>query len=371
MTSSRAPERPAVRLATPAELADAAPGHAAFVGRPVDPAEFDPTLPQHHAAWAAFSARTVRLPRGGHEGEWLLLELGLKPVLRQALPATRLPAFAARCARRGLVFARGSSVGVGREAQDGDLVYVARDLAQAEAARDTEAALLAAQRGGDDGEGGGASGAIASDITSTPAPTRRLRDAHAARALGALLGFPPCCVDAFVQVARDGRDEKAGMLDHALAASRAFHPRLNNLSLGAFHYIGWSPCRFDCPASLALADQSADALQKRDEAAWLVVDRLLARPRFWSDERRQLIVSGRWDGRALRFKSVRTPWALDADDRHRASEWLYFADAAGELIGGGALVPGQEGWTLHRAGREPSAWAPPKEARWLPWGWGT
>jgi hypothetical protein len=340
-----------VSLVTPAELEDASTGHAAFLGRAVEPASFDPSRPEHHAAWAAFARRSVRLPRGGHEGEWLLLELGLKPVLRQALPEARMDAFAARCARRGLVFARGGSAGVGREAQAGDLVYVARDLGLAEAARDVEAELLRAQR------------------TALDDGARRRRDADAARALGELLGFPPCCVDAFVQVARDGRDEKAGMLEHALARSEAFHPRLNNLSLAAFHYIGWSPCRFDCPASLAIADAAAAELRRRDEAAWAVVDRLLARPRLWSDERRQLIFAGRWRDGALRFRSVQTPWALDADDRHRATEWLHYATWATPLVGGGALVPGPAAWTLHRAGAPPRPWPPPPGPP-IPWGKG-
>ena len=411
--AARARARGTVSLPTPDELAAAAPAYAASTGRPIDATSFDPTRPENAAAWAAFSRRTVRLPRGGHEGEWLLLELGLKPVLRQWLPPERLDGFAARCARRGLVFARGSAEGIGREARRDCLVYVARDAGRAEAARDAETALLARQ------------GQPRADAT------RRAGDADAARALGALLGFPACCIDAFVAVARDGRDEKAGMLRYALLRSEAFHARLNNLSLGAFHYIGWSPCRFDCPDSLAIASRAAEELRRRDEAAFVVVERILARPRLWFEERRQLIFSGRFEGGVLRFKAVRTPWALDGDDRHRALEWLHYADVAGPLIGGGALVPGGTGrarpratggapgpgrrgrakprttgcapdpgqsegtagapgpdqaegtrpgpeqgglgageaaWTLHRAGREPMPWSPSAGGLFVPFG---
>lgn len=348
---------PAGPLVSPEELVAAAPAHAAWIGHSVDPLAYDPARPEHATTWSAFTRRSVRLPRGGHEGEWLLLELGLKPVLRSWLFDARLDALAPRCRRRGLVLVRGSAAGIGRPAPRADLhgpapnatpgprrapaglVYVARDRGQAEAARDAESALLADQR------------------QVTDDDTRRRRDAHAARILGGLLGFPRCCVDAFSEVARDGRDERAGMLEHALAHSEAFAPRLNNLSLGAFHYIGWSPCRFDCAPSLAIADEAAAELRRRDQGAFVVVERILGRPRLWFDERRQLIFSGRFADGVLRFGSVRTPWALDGDDRHRALEWLFYAELAPLLIGGGALVQDGDGWTLHRSGEPPRPWS--------------
>jgi hypothetical protein len=353
-----------MRAPDPTALLQAASTYADLTGDAVDADASDPTLPHNAALWSAFTRKTVRLPRGGHEGEWLLLELGLKPVLRQWLPEPRLAAFAARCRRRGLVFEVGASDGVGRGPKEGVLVYVARDAGAAAEARDVEAELLRGQQGAD------LDSASTGTEASPASADRQTRDAVAARALGTLLGFPTCCIDAFVDVARDGRDEKSGMLRRALAHTDAFHPRLNNLSLGAFHYIGWYPCRFDCPDSLRIAGQAAAELKRRDEAAFVVTERILARPRHWVSERRQLIFSGRVTGQGLRFKAVRTPWALDGDDRHVALEWIFYRSVAAPLTEGGALVPGDDAWTLFRRDRPPQPWRPPAGGLFVPFGVG-
>lgn len=79
-------------------------------------------------------------------------------------------------------------------------------------------------------------------------PTR-----HAAE-LGALFGYPPCCVAAFVAQ----RTRHDNSLNRYLIAARTRAPgpwpwQLNELAL---RLIAFYPCRYDCPRACAVADQT-------------------------------------------------------------------------------------------------------------------
>ena len=79
-------------------------------------------------------------------------------------------------------------------------------------------------------------------------PTR-----HAAE-LGALFGYPPCCVAAFVAQ----RTRHDNSLNRYLIAARTTAPgpwpwQLNELAL---RLIAFYPCRYDCPRARAVADQT-------------------------------------------------------------------------------------------------------------------
>ncbi len=189
--------------------------------------------------------------------EWLALLAGVKPALRLLRDARRAQAEAAAARRRGFAI---EVVALGARA----IVYVARTPAAARAVRDAEAAALPGQ-----------------------APRARF-DPAPHEALGALLGFPPCCVVAFVARIARGADVAAdGGRAHedwiaateAAARSAALDARANVFERD--HLPGWlshEPCRFDCPASLAYADRVIAVARAHDRVGADHLARRLAAP---------------------------------------------------------------------------------------------
>jgi hypothetical protein len=95
--------------------------------------------------------------------------------------------------------------------------------------------------------------------------------------LGALLGFPPCCVDEFgarlrrgVTRRADGRDAHEDFVaaECAKGASRRFLARLNDLSPDRrVRIVTFYPCRYDCPAAAAYASDVFAAAERFDRGA--------------------------------------------------------------------------------------------------------
>jgi hypothetical protein len=96
--------------------------------------------------------------------------------------------------------------------------------------------------------------------------------------IGELLGYPPCCVEAFCARARPVE----GVADAFRAARAAWLPRpyarLNNtlLPMGR-SLISFEPCAYDCAAALAVAERIAEALDMIDTEARRALDEVLAR----------------------------------------------------------------------------------------------
>ncbi len=184
--------------------------------------------------------------------EWLALEAGLKPGLRQTLGAQHLPGLERRVARAGfaMVMAARPVQFPGREPEE--VAYVARTRAHAELLRDAEARVFP---------------------SPDPIP---LTDAHlAAHAeLGAALGFPRCCVDAFLTRLRRGVTTRARggdapevfvAVEDALAATQA-KPlgRLNHLLFERrVRFLSHYPCRYDCAESATYAGALFEETRRR------------------------------------------------------------------------------------------------------------
>lgn len=153
-------------------------------------------------------------------------------------------------------------------------------------------------------------------------------------ALGELLGYPRCCVDAFCALERRWPNR----LPIAAAASRTrrFASRLNNLALDRFAWIAHFPCRYDCAASLGLADAAADALAAEAPELVASVDRLLALPRLYRGDDRQAVLLGarrtgagrlRWDRLVPLERAWPAPGLGGDDPGERAWADLVEADA--------------------------------------------
>ncbi|MDP1823168.1 MAG: DUF483 domain-containing protein [Archangium sp.] len=170
------------------------------------------------------TARPLAYALGSGEADEVALFAGLKPLLRQVLPAAELPAARARFGRLGLALGE-TSHRVSGPSTGGTVLFVGRD-------------------------------------------ERRVREAIACEAsadhdleLGRLLGYPRCCVEAYLELPPPRHNVDA--FHRAFAASRQFAPRLNCLDLSIFHFISWLPCSFDCATSKAWADAVAHHLTAR------------------------------------------------------------------------------------------------------------
>jgi hypothetical protein len=210
-----------------------------------------------------------------HSPEQLAFGLGLKPTLRLAFGALD-----ERDAERRAAEARGQRVATGADRRGRAILYVARDEATARALAETEARSMEA-----------------SDASL---------DAH--RELGRLLGYPACCVEAFVaRLARgalaEGVAEDHVAVEDALARSRIVRAGLNATPLDfgpalVSHYV----CRFDCPQSLAYAEAVHAELERRAPAvARAVRDRVSAPVAIEPDGRRRPLAEGSPDAVRLRF----------------------------------------------------------------------
>jgi hypothetical protein len=128
----------------------------------------------------------------------------------------------------------------------------------------TPGAVLVAARSDEDAE---RVASLDAAIRARVRPTRLL-ELH--RELGALLGYPACCVDAFVDDLAARSDERQSQPDHLglLRAAAGRSARLDwRLNPGLVDrdasLVSHVPCRFDCPASLALAERVLTELRSR------------------------------------------------------------------------------------------------------------
>jgi len=184
--------------------------------------------------------------------------------------------------------------------------------------------------------------------------------AHSAEehaALGKLLGYPACCVDAFVHMER--RWPNALPIEAAARRTQRFDPRLNNVQLSRFAWIAHFPCRYDCPASLSLADRIIEALRPLNPALTAHVEASLARPRLYLDDDHLGVVLGpRVVGRGrVAFRAL-----VDASVPEGAGQgglpWPAWRGADGLIVRGVHAAPTRRGRPVGSAPR----------ALWLPFG---
>lgn len=192
------------------------------------------------AMGGACSSLRVPPERRMPDVEELAFRAGIKPALRISCKASEVDDVVRRLEAGGAHVRRGSRVIEGEELA---LVYVARSGAEAEQLRSVERA-----------------------------------DDHTL-SLGALLGYPACCVAAYDQRARAGTSEndwyrsaRAGWVSRPM-------PRLNALLMvEGRSLLSFDPCRYDCPAAFELASRVADAVREVD-SEWLeFAERQLALP---------------------------------------------------------------------------------------------
>jgi hypothetical protein len=183
------------------------------------------------------------------------LERGLKPAVRISIAPERRTEIERRAERAGMaveVARRAARIG-GREAA---IVYVARERERARAVRDAEDVVLP----------GGPSGA----------PTPEMLAAHGA--VGAGLGYPGCCVEAFVARVARGVTVRSGggeASEEYVAAEDAARAAVHDARLDVLHrathgaLVSFYPCLLDCAPARERASALLAALP-RDDARALV-----------------------------------------------------------------------------------------------------
>jgi hypothetical protein len=211
--------------------------------------------------------------------EWLAAMTGLKPAVRQLGAQARAGEVTALAREAGLhVIALPAAAYVARFGTDppaGDtLFFFARDPAAAAVACAAESALIAVERERDAG---------------STAWQDRLQ-AHT-RELGLALGYPPCCIDFFLE----HRDEpnEARRLVAARRTLSAPSYLLNNFDFGSSlvsHFV----CRYDCPPSLAYARGLLTELERRDPVRAGALVQAWRAPRVLHDGSDHLRVEFAW-----------------------------------------------------------------------------
>jgi hypothetical protein len=196
--------------ATPREIAAALP--------PGDPALVA-------AAGAEVDARPIPYALGSGESDEVALYAGVKPLLRQVLHVREVAAARARFEALGLVVAEAAHR-VDLASTAGVVLFVGRDGARVRAAVACEAATE-------------------HDVE-----------------LGQLLGYPRCCVEAYLGLCPPRRNGEVFRRAFAASGGR-FAPRLNTLDLAVFHYVSWLPCSFSCALSRAFASAVASHIENR------------------------------------------------------------------------------------------------------------
>lgn len=242
----------------------------------------------------------IRYPFGSGQAEEIALRLGLKPAIRQVLGDDQLASHAARWRRLGFhvtqtAFRRSS--GSDNASRLGVAVFVTKDRKRGDALRQAEALLTVLK---------------ASEQSERSSSV----DDEAVKAQGRLLGYPACCVEAFVAQYQDfGLGALEAMSAACTATQGALKPRLNCLDLHVFHYLPWLPCSLSCQPSDAYAQRLGAALAVKHPVFVRRIDDALRAHRIVLDESRQLSVRGVWDGSRLMVEAA-WPTALD---RHPAA----------------------------------------------------
>ena len=307
---------------------------------------------------------------GAAHADYLALRSGLKPLMRELVEPSRWPVREAQLVRDGLRYGVHtmpvrSGPRQGYLADERQMAVLA-ERRQAGLVDRADAPLAEAERTGED--------RLLVLIGREPAAIeealsieRRLLGGYGqeqavriSARLGTLLGYPPCCVDAYAGLGT--LRANATPVCAAAGRSERFESLLNNLNLSIFHYVSWFPCRYDCAASLDWA-RRLDALLERGSTA---EQRVLAMPILYLDDRRQLVFDGRADGEGVRFDALHTPFAFDRRRDCAALEWVFWQDRVEPIRAGDRLDVGADELTVRRGGEVLARLPRPEGSIWLP-----
>lgn len=155
--------------------------------------------------------------------------------------------------------------------------------------------------------------------------------------MGAMLGYPPCCVAAFA--ALDDRSNNSAIRYAAHAATRGrFAPELNNLFA---HVLPWFPCSYGCAPSVEAARAVLALFAKHDPGGAAALHERLARPVFYVDHARAVAFAGaRLEGDVWRYRGA---YAVATAEGEGATVAARFEAAMGAALSLGDGIRVREG----------------------------
>jgi len=163
--------------------------------------------------------------------------------------------------------------------------------------------------------------------------------AETSREWGLLLGYPPCCVDAYL----DWKENHSARTDlirrtyERTPAAKKYHFGLNNVCnffsrltpgdakqyrkvgdinyrkgypLANMHVISWHPCAYTCKKSAAAADKLYDFFKVYLPAHAAMLQTVLARPMLVYGKYEFLSFDGKVAGDKIKFSGIGAPYSL-------------------------------------------------------------
>ena len=121
------------------------------------------------------------------------------------------------------------------------------------------------------------------------------------REMGAMLGYPACCVEAFAALDDRSNNSAIRYAAHArtVAAGARFEPVLNNLFA---HVLPWFPCGYGCGASVEAGRAVLARFAEEAPSDASVLQKRLQRSVFYVDHARLVAFEGaRMEGDVLRY----------------------------------------------------------------------
>lgn len=158
------------------------------------------------------------------------------------------------------------------------------------------------------------------------------------REMGEMLGYPPCCVEAFAALEDRSNNSAIRYAAHArtVAAGHRFEPELNNLFA---HVLPWFPCSYGCAPSTAAARAVLDLFAKSDPEGARVLQKRLGRSVFYVDHARVIAFEGgRWEGDVLRYGAAQGSLARVEDTAAEVASRFEAAMGAALSLGDGIRV---------------------------------
>lgn len=127
-------------------------------------------------------------------------------------------------------------------------------------------------------------------------PTRQAAE------VGAWMGYPRCCAEAFAASADNSNDS----VNVYAAARRTAGPGHALLNLGAGYLIPFYPCSFDCEHAAEFAERVLDTLYPGDAGAEARDDvrRRMARPTLYFDKQFSVFLEGNRDGTGVDYRGA-------------------------------------------------------------------
>lgn len=236
----------------------------------------------------AVALRTIAYPFGSGQGDEIAFRSGLKPMFRELLSVSEIERARARFEAAG--FATEVAERIYGDTKDG------WDDTAAGLGEHHPSARRALFVGRDLG------------ALKTAAALDQEKTDEADLALGRLLGYPRCCVEAFLD---GGKHRKAPALHraawertHALQTTALALPRLNTLDLAVFHFVPWYPCQLRCEPSARYADGVANVIAARAPAFVAAIDAALGMHRLMLTDDLQISIEGTRIGDVIEVSRV-------------------------------------------------------------------